>query len=230
MGHWTYLIIDLGALLVPFLYSFHPRLRFDREWYRFVPAVFAVAAVFIAWDAAFTRMGIWDFNSRYVTGAGLFGLPVEELLFFFCIPYACVFTYHCASVWKSDPWRPVMTRAMATVLGAGLLIIGVLHLDRWYTSTTFCATGALLLWLALVRPPLWLGRLLTTYLVLLIPFSVVNGLLTGSWIEEPVVRYNDAENLGIRLGSIPVEDVFYGLLLITLIVLLYERRRHARSA
>lgn len=230
MGHWTYLSIDLGALLIPFLFSFHPRLRFDREWYRFMPAVFAVAAVFIAWDAAFTRMGIWDFNPRYVTGVRLLGLPVEELLFFFCIPYACLFTYHCFGVWRPDPWRPPMARAVAAVLGGGLLVIGALHLGRWYTGTTFCATGAVLLWLALVRTPPWLGRLLTSYLVLLLPFSIVNGLLTGSWMDEPVVRYNDAENLGIRLGTIPVEDVFYGLLLITLVVVLHERRRSARSA
>ncbi len=222
MGEWTYLAIDLGALFVPFLFSFHPRLRFYKEWYRLWPALLAMAAVFIAWDAAFTRMGVWSFNPRYTTGVEMFGLPVEELLFFICIPYACLFTYHCFGVCRPDPWWPRAARRAGALLGVGLLIVGLWHADRWYTATTLSAMGMFLLWAAMIAKPRWLGRLLAAYFVLLTPFGVVNGLLTGSWLEQPVVLYNDAENLGIRLGTIPVEDVFYGLLLIALIVALYE--------
>lgn len=223
MGKCTYLAIDLGALLVPFLFSFHPRLRFHKEWYRLWPALLAVAAVFIVWDAVFTRMGVWGFNPRYITGIGLFGLPLEEVLFFICIPYACLFTYHCFGIWRPDPWWPRSVSRIGALLGFGLLITGLWHVARWYTVITLTAMGVFLLWTAMIANPRWLGRLLVSYLILLIPFAVVNGLLTGSWLEQPVVLYNDAENLGIRLCTIPVEDVFYGLLLIALIVALYER-------
>jgi lycopene cyclase domain-containing protein len=70
---------------------------------------------------------------------------------------------------------------------------------------------------------------LISYLVVVVPFLIVNGFLTGI----PVVLYNDAENLGFRifsflpwpLNNIPVEDVFYGMLLILMNVALFERLR-----
>jgi lycopene cyclase domain-containing protein len=62
-----------------------------------------------------------------------------------------------------------------------------------------------------------LRTFLYSFLIALIPFLIVNGLLTSI----PVVLYNDAENLGIRIYTIPVEDVFYGyaLLLGTILVM-----------
>ena len=37
-----------------------------------------------------------------------------------------------------------------------------------------------------------------------------------------LVQYDDTENLGLRIGTIPVEDIFYGMLLILTNVSLYE--------
>jgi lycopene cyclase domain-containing protein len=51
---------------------------------------------------------------------------------------------------------------------------------------------------------------------MLIPFFIVNGILTGSFIENEVVWYNDFENLGIRLFTIPIEDTVYAFTLILL--------------
>ncbi len=74
-----------------------------------------------------------------------------------------------------------------------------------------------------------LDRLLGTHLLVRRSFWVAmaimfffkipsNGYLTG----RPVVLYDPAYFLGIRLGTIPVEDFFYGFGLITLSLVLWE--------
>ena len=62
-----------------------------------------------------------------------------------------------------------------------------------------------------------------TFLLVLVPFFVVNGLLTGSFIPEEVVWYNNEENLGLRLGTVPVEDVFYAFSMLYMSLILIEK-------
>ena len=50
----------------------------------------------------------------------------------------------------------------------------------------------------------------------------MNGILTGTGLEREVVWYDNAENLGLRILTIPVEDVFYGMLMVGLVVSVYE--------
>jgi len=218
----TYLWIDLGAFLVPFFCSFHPRLRFDRTWFALWPAICGMMLLFIPWDAFFTARGIWGFNMEHLSGIPVLGLPIEEWLFFICISYACVFTYHCFRVLGvKDFFGPWATRISYALIACSLLIT-VFFPGRAYTTGAF---GLLALWLLVLQlwsKPKWLGRAYFAYLVLLLPFLVVNGILTGSGLDAPVVWYNDAHNLGIRIGTIPVEDIFYGLLMFLMTVTFYE--------
>jgi len=67
-----------------------------------------------------------------------------------------------------------------------------------------------------------MGRFYFSFLITLIPFLIVNGILTGSFIEGEVVWYNNHENLDIRIGTIPLEDMFYGMLLILMNISIFE--------
>lgn len=65
-----------------------------------------------------------------------------------------------------------------------------------------------------------------SFLIILIPFFIVNGVLTGSFIEDQVVWYNSAEITGLRLITVPVEDVIYGfcMILLTLLIMNWLRK------
>lgn len=222
MQKFLYLSLDLGSLLVPLLFSFYPKQHFASTWRAWVPAIVLPAILFIVWDEWFTRLHVWGFNETYLTGIRLGHLPLEEILFFLCIPYACLFTYVAVNYLKKDEPLPDRGQRVTWLLIAGLLATGLKNYDKWYTAVTFASLAIFLLLMVRWVKPVYLGRFYFSYLFILLPFFLVNGILTGSWIERPVVWYNDEENLGIRLGTIPFEDIFYGMLLILMNVAIYE--------
>jgi lycopene cyclase domain-containing protein len=219
---YLYLSLNLLSFIVPFLFSFYPKANFSRKWKYVLPAILITAVIFICWDELFTRMGVWGFNPRYLTGIYIFSLPLEEVLFFFCIPYACIFTYFALNYLVEKDHLFPHQELISSVLIFGLLLFGCYNIAKWYTGVTFLLTGAFLAYQLLKLRPRYMGRFYFAFIFILVPFFVVNGVLTGSFIDEPVVWYNNEENLGIRIGTVPVEDVFYGLLMILMSISLAE--------
>ena len=217
----TYLIINILTIFVPMLRSFEHRINMVSKWKAIWPAIFVVGFLFVAWDVVFTHMGVWGFTEEHLIGVNAFGLPIEEMLFFVTVPYACLFIYEVLNYFVKRDTLGGIARQSFLLLGVILLVIGLLALDKWYTSVTFLLTAVWLFYLVW-RNPHWLSRFLLSYFVALIPFFIVNGVLTGSGLENPVVWYNDAENLSIRIGTIPVEDTIYGLLLLSANTYFYE--------
>src|SRR5205823_2412815 len=152
----------------------------------------------------------------------IFNLPLEEILFFFIVPYCCVFIYECIRTYfpgiKNKKTGDTILKGLALVL----LIAGCYFFGKDYTSWTFIFTA---IFIVLVCAPGGYFRkfdataFLISYVVILVPFLVVNGFLTAI----PVVMYNKAENLGIRIYTIPFEDVFYGMLLVMMNIAFFER-------
>lgn len=222
MEEYTYLLVNFFTIIIPFIFSFHPKLNFHKTWKAFFPAVLITGFIFVVWDMYFTRLGVWGFNERYLTGLEIGNLPVEEVLFFFCIPYACVFTFHCLNLFMSKKADPKVQRNLSLFFISVLIILGIINFERIYTSTTFLSFAVVLLLSVFVFKTKWLGRFYAVYAVLLIPFFIVNGVLTGTGIEEEVVWYNSSEFINFRIGTIPVEDIFYGAELILVNLLIYR--------
>lgn len=173
---------------------------------------------FLFWDVLFTIRGVWSFNPAYIIGVKFFGLPLEEMLFFLTVPFACIFIYACLNHYVK--W--LMPFRLTGIISSMIILLSILMLifyhNRLYTAVTFSLLLLLVVLIQYVFKADWVNRYYLAYIVALLPFYIVNGILTSI----PIVLYNDAENIGRRIGTIPFEDHFYLMALLFMNIGLFE--------
>lgn len=230
MLQYTYLLINFFTVIICFIFSFHPKIKFSRHFGAFLSASGIVAVIFILWDAWFTKIGVWWFNDNYLLGLRFLKLPVEEILFFFCIPFACIFTYFCVDKFFKLDWKPGWERIFVIVCILMALMIGTVFTDRIYTCVTLITTAFSMAVLHFVLKVRWIGKASLIYLLLMPGFLMVNGILTGTGLESPIVNYNPDDFLGIRILTIPIEDTVYGYELILWNIFFFHRFMKKQAA
>lgn len=209
-----YLTIELLSLIVPLVLSFDKKVAYFRLWKYLLPSILISALFFVSVDIWFARLGVWGFNPEYHSGITFAGLPLEELLFFIIIPYCSIFIHYVFIAYFPEKALEKRSTVILTwSLVAFLALISLMNTDRLYTSF-YSAYLAILLAFTITLDPELLSKFYLSFLIILIPFFVVNGILTGSFIEGVVVWYHDSEILGLRIFRVPVEDAVYGFSMI----------------
>ncbi|GAO42345.1 putative lycopene cyclase [Flavihumibacter petaseus NBRC 106054] len=227
MQSFTYLLVNCCAVVICLVASFDRRIQFNRLFGTFALSATVVAVPFLLWDAWFTQKGVWWFDLRYTLGITLAGLPLEEWLFFWCIPFACVFTYYCINRFfdlsRADSANNILVFASTIVL----TVLALLHCRQVYTLLATGSALITLLYLHFIARQEWIARASLVYLLLMPGFLAVNGVLTGTGIPSPIVNYRPGTFLGIRIGTIPIEDVVYGysLFLLNIYCFKYFQRK-----
>lgn len=223
---YTYLLINFFTLLFPVILSFDKRVQFYKSWKFIAPGIIITGIVFLFWDILFTIKGVWSFNTDYIVGLRFLQLPIEEILFFLTVPFACIFIYACLNYYVKWEMNIRLTRIISNLLIILSVWLLIFNYQKLYTLITFSLLLVLITLLQYVFKVKWLNRYYVTYVVALIPFYVMNGLLTSM----PVVLYNNVQNLGNRVGTIPVEDHFYCMSLLLMNIAFFEYFRHKKFA
>lgn len=213
----------LGLVLIvvagPLALSFDRRVAFYKDWPAVFGAIAVVVAVYGGWDVWKTATGVWSFNPAYAGQWRFLHLPLAEWLFFVCIPYACIFILACVRGYFIDAAFKA-PRALYLGLAAAFALAGALFMYKTYTGIIFLKAAAIVILAEFIAPGslrsrnFWIAMAITY-----VPFLISNGILTG----KPVVLYDDTKNLGIRVGTIPLEDFFYSFSMLLLAFSLYDK-------
>jgi len=213
-----YLIINILIIIVPLSLSFEKNLKFYKKVKSVLKSILIVSSAFIIWDVIATQRGDWAFNPDYLIGVKFFGLPIEELLFFITVPYACIFIFETVKFYIKDKTLKINENILLFI-SLIIVFISVLNYERDYTFTVTLFTAFSFLLLKFLGKHLFASKnFWITLLISYIPFLIVNYFLTSI----PIVTYNSLSFSDIRFITIPIEDFFYSFSMISMWILFYN--------
>ena len=214
-----YLIFNIIVIAGPLIFGFFQKFYFIDRWRDVLISASIIAAPFIIWDSLVTDRH-WMFNPQFTLNLRLFHLPIEEWLFFLTVPSACLFT-----------WEMILRRSKDSQTSIGKLIryLAFLFLPMgvWLFTAGKEYTGLVFIFIALAifldwyfKTHLLFQKRFYVYIALIVLFTLLfNGYLT--W--RPVVEYVESYQVGFRIFTIPIEDFGYGISLLFLCTIVYEK-------
>ena len=152
-------------------------------------------------------------------------MPIEEWLFFIVIPYSCMFIYEVLKYYLKNYEFANPFLAFSLFLMVGFALISYFFRHQAYTFLTFLFSAVYLGYTVFrnkFKPHI--TKFYFSYFVSLLPFMVVNGILTSI----PVVEYNTVHILNIRIINIPVEDFSYLFLMLLMVTTIYETLKESK--
>jgi len=216
-----YLLLNIAILFGPLVLSFERRIRYIKKTAPILISVAVTGGAYILWDIAATARGDWSFNSKYLSGIKLINLPIEEVLFFVTVPFACIFIYENVKYYFRDK-RLQISKNFFLFLSMLFFAVALLFKDQYYTLTVLMAmsvffiTAIIFFEDVLISSSYWL-YILISY----IPFLIVNYILTSL----PIVTYNEEAIWGIRILTIPLEDFFYSFSMLSFYLIVYLKAK-----
>lgn len=221
MPIYAYFLVAITVIILSLNHYYKMRL-FTQKWQGLLAGFGVVSLPFIIWDVIATRDGHWAFNEEFILGPKILGLPIEEILFFFLVPIVMII------VWYLVRYRVVERYIDLNFLYRPVLVIlllsSVMTVHRPYA---FIVTGiATFFWFIAARTDYFNSyRYIIFQSVLYALFFISNTILT--W--PPVVTYSDQAIMGLRIGTIPIEDFLYNFVLINAFVLTFMKTERIKN-
>jgi len=215
--NFEYLIFNAVVISGPGFFGSLKCCYIWNHWKQMLIAIVIPAIPFLLWDALVTGAH-WHFNPLYVSGIKIINLPVEEILFFITVPFACLFTWEMiirrAKEKQIDLQWLRLLLYFSLPAGIYFFLIG-----KQYTGLTLSFVFLANLVDQFLKVNLLFDKRFYFYLLLIVIFTLIfNGYLT--W--RPVVTYGVGYQLDFRIITIPVEDFFYGISLLWMNTSLYK--------
>ena len=220
---YEYLAFNIIVISGPLFFGSLKRFYFWNYWKQAVLSVLISAIPFLLWDQLVTNRH-WFFAEEYTIGHRVLSLPIEEILFFVTVPFACLFT------WEMVKRHPIpgflktfrLNNTISLYVIVSFIIISLFSIAKGMEYTFL---SALFFAVSILFDRIWCSSIFTSdnfpfFFILISFFTLVfNGYLT--W--RPIVTYDAVYQLDFRIFTIPIEDFFFGYALLIICTSIFEK-------
>lgn len=216
---YEYLIFNFLIIIGPFLVIIFSKTAVKPLILPSMLSISLTAMFFLIWDHFATGL-FWIFNEKYITGLKITNLPVEEILFFLTVPFACLLL-HVNLMKRKKPIPYNATIIYFTLITASLfLALYCLSLNLLYSGSVLLALCVTLLTDGFILKTRLL--FIKQYYIFLMMLFTLTFIFNYYLTARPVLIYNPEFNTNLRVLTIPVEDFIYSFILMLMTTSLYE--------
>jgi lycopene cyclase domain-containing protein len=216
-------MLNILIILFPLIFTFTWKFKYYKFFKPLAVSILIVGISYIIWDIVVTARGDWWFNEEFLIGIEILGLPIEEILFFVVVPFACIFIYENLEFFIKDKKIP-FNKWFYLTIAAIFFIIGITFRNQDYTILSMFSCSLFFIVAPTLYPKILKSRNYWFYIILsFIPFIIFNYFLTSLI----VVGYNPGAIWGGfgawngRFFTIPFEDFFYNYSMLSFYLLIY---------
>ena len=134
-----------------------------------------------------------------------------------------MYTYHVINKYEVSFFKKINWNIILNFINAVLVIVAILNFQKIYTLLCLLSCVAIISILLNIKHSINLNAFHTTFILIFIPFLLVNGALTGSFYDQTVVWYNKKMILGYYISTIPIEDLIYSYQLQLLNIIIFDK-------
>jgi lycopene cyclase domain-containing protein len=225
MEKYTFLFIDVLVFFIPMLLMLDKRFKSKKTFNQIVPGLLLMAALFTVWDLVFSHLLIRTFNPTYVIGYYFLGIPFEEYLLFLLIPFTVTVIYEYMLNLFPERMHQQSGNTFATILALLFLFLAIAFRQHQYTFYTCIFSSLLLQFNVYFLKSAFLGRYFFVFAVALVPAMLIHAVLTS----HPIIQYSNTGISGIKIGTIPFEDIVLFLLQTLLVITIFDASKRGKS-
>lgn len=216
-----FLLINVVVILIPVVVSMWKDTFYEIHWTALILSILCSGIFFTLRNYYFINIGVKTYNPEHIIGTTIYGVPIEDMLFFITVPYAFIFIYRWVTKYFQFLEIQQFTYIFSLTLTITSILLSIIYYNYIYTFLTVSVLAVLNGIVYFGYTPKWYSKFLIAFFIVTLHYILIDGIITLT-VENKIVNHAEGSVIGLYFFSIPIEDILGFFLLFLMVTTYYE--------